>query len=151
MFNNLQEFREHLRKMKEDPEYKNKHKEKAKQELKARWLELEPFEKAEDIPEIPKVETEEYKNFFVPILTKNGAVAKKDLVDGEWYYGDHRNCNFAKWNQKENQFNYIRYKFGNNYWDNCNHFEDDDGFALLVPLRKATAEEIKKQEDSLKK
>lgn len=48
------------------------------------------------------------------------------------------------WNEKENKFDYVRYKFGY-YWDECNHFEDDDGFALFVPLRKATDEERKNE------
>jgi len=63
----------------------------------------------------------------------------------KWYYGEDRRCNFAKWNKNENQFEYIRYKFGH-FWDRCNHFEDDDGFALFVPIRKATDEEIQIQE-----
>jgi hypothetical protein len=34
----------------------------------------------------------------------------------------------------------MRYKFG---WrkDECNHFEDDDGFALFVPIKLGTQEE----------
>lgn len=30
-------------------------------------------------------------------------------------------------------------------WDECNHFEDDNGFALFVPLRLATQEEVEEQ------
>lgn len=35
------------------------------------------------------------------------------------------------------------------YWDECNHFEDDDRFALFVPLREATQDEIKNELDKV--
>jgi hypothetical protein len=34
----------------------------------------------------------------------------------------------------------MRYKFG---WmeDDCNHFEDDDGFALFIPIKLGTEDD----------
>jgi hypothetical protein len=80
-----------------------------------------------------------------------GAIPKSELVDGKWYYGDFRNTDFGRWNALKNEFDHIRYKFGNR-WDTCNHFEDDDGFALFTPIREVTEEEmkeIKKLEDEI--
>jgi hypothetical protein len=42
---------------------------------------------------------------------------------------------------KENVFEHWRYKFGFRL-DTCNHFEDDNGFALFVPIGLATEEEF---------
>jgi len=142
---NLKDYQEHLKRMKEDPEYKMNYIKKMKEQQKEDFLKIKPFVNAEDIPDLPKVDAKEWKEYFVPILIEKGAIPKVDLIDGEWYYGDHRRCNVAKWNEKDNQFDYLRYKFGY-FWDNCNHFEDDDGYALFVPIRKANKEEIEEQE-----
>ena len=142
---NLKDYQEHLKRMKEDPEYKMNYIKKMKEQQKEDFLKIKPFVNAEDIPVLPKVDAKEWKEYFVPILIEKGAIPKVDLIDGEWYYGDHRRCNVAKWNEKDNQFDYLRYKFGY-FWDNCNHFEDDDGYALFVPIRKANKEEIEEQE-----
>ena len=112
--------------------------------LKDFWDNLKPFETPEDIPEIPRVDEKEYKEFYVPKLIAAGAIPKKDLIDGQVYVGNHRNCTLAKWNKVKNKFDHWRYKFG---WmeDDCNHFEDDDGFALFVPIKLGTQEEFDNQ------
>ena len=117
--------------------------EKAERERKRKeyWCNLPKFEKTHDVPTIPRVDEEEYRNFYVPKLIEAGAIPKKDLVDGQLYYGDYRNAEVGKWNAKENVFDHWRYKFGFRK-DTCNHFEDDDGFALFVPIRLANEEEI---------
>jgi len=145
----MEEWKEHFRKMKEDPEYRKIEKEKIANRIKEDWLKMEPFKVVEDIPQLPVVDKEEWENFFIPILIKCGAVPKKDLKDGVWYVGDHRNCQIAKWDAEKNKFHHIRYKFGH-MLDDCNHFEDDDGYALFVPIREANENEIKEQEDILK-
>ena len=91
------------------------------------------FNNPEDVPELPKVDEKEWKQYYVPKLIEKGAIPKKDLVDGQIYIGEHRRTTIAKWNQEKNRFDYMRYKWG---WfqDECNHFEDDDGFALFVPI-----------------
>ena len=73
-------------------------------------------------------------------MIKAGAIPKKDLIHGQVYIGGHRNTEVARWNQETNKFDHMRYKFG---WmeDDCNHFEDDDGFALFVPIKLGTEED----------
>jgi len=110
--------------------------------IKEFWETLPKFKKPEDIPQLPVVDEKEWKEFYVPKLIGAGAIMKKDLIDGEFYIGEHRNCTLAKWNADENKFIYKRYKFGATFDDYCNHFEDDDGFALFVPIRIATLDEI---------
>ena len=102
--------------------------------------ELPKFNKPEDVPELPKVDEKEWKEFYVPKLIESGAIPKKDLIHGQVYIGEHRNTTVARWNQETNKFDHMRYKFG---WmeDDCNHFEDDDGFALFVPIRLGTEDD----------
>lgn len=120
--------------------------EKEKQErlerIKEYWNTLEPFKDPYDIPEIPRAEPEEYKNFYVPKLIGAGAIPKNQLIDGQYYIGNHRNCTVARWNAEKNEFEYNRHKWGQVFIDTCNHFEDDDGFALFVPIGIGTEEKF---------
>lgn len=108
--------------------------------LKKYWENLKPFNQPEDVPELPRAEEKEWKEFYVPKLIDAGAIPKNKLIDGQVYIGNHRNTTIARWNQKTNKFDHMRYKFG---WikDKCNHFEDDDGFALFVPIKLGTEED----------
>lgn len=65
-------------------------------------------------------------------LIEKGAIPKKDLVVGTTYTGVCRNSDEATW--LGDKFEYTRYKFGAYYKDTINHFEDDDGYDLFVPL-----------------
>jgi len=105
-----------------------------------------PFKEPHEVPTIPRAEPEEYKNFYVPKLIQRGAIPKLDLVHGQVYIGDHRNAKTAKWNAEKQVFEYWRWKFGNTFIDTCNHFEDDDGFALFVPIRLGEEKDWKKSE-----
>jgi hypothetical protein len=105
------------------------------------WNNLKKFENPNDVPSIPRVDEKEYNEFYVPRLIDAGAIPKKDLVDGQFYFGEYRNANVGKWVAEKNVFEHWRYKFGFRL-DECNHFEDDDGFALFVPLRLANDDEI---------
>ena len=115
-------------------------KEERNARMKEYWMNLPKFEKPEDVPTIPRVDEKEYKEFYVPKLIAAGAIPKGDLIDGQCYVGEYRNANIGKWNAKENVFEHWRYKFGFRL-DTCNHFEDDNGFALFVPIALATQEE----------
>jgi hypothetical protein len=115
--------------------------EEREKRIKEYWEnELPKFNEPHDVPQLPRVDEKEWKGFYVPKLIEKGAIPKKDLIDGQIYVGEHRRTDIARWNEKENKFIYMRYKFG---WreDDCNHFEDDDGFALFVPIRLGTQEE----------
>jgi hypothetical protein len=111
--------------------------------LKEYWLTLPKIEKLEDVPVIPRVDEKEYREFYVPRLIAAGAIPKADLVDSQFYYGEYRNAKVGKWNAEENVFEHWRYKFGFRL-DTCNHFEDDNGFALFVPIRLANEAEVEK-------
>lgn len=109
--------------------------------IKKYWeTEVIKFNNPEDVPDLPRVDEKEWKEFYVPILIQAGAIPKKDLIHGQVYIGNHRNTTVARWNQETNKFDHMRYKFG---WmkDDCNHFEDDDGFALFVPIKLGTEDD----------
>ena len=111
---------------------------------KKRWDNLKPFKTPQDVPEIPRAAENEYKEYYIPRLIGAGAIPKADLEDGAFYLGDHRRGKIGRWNEAMNVFEYWRNKFGNYFIDKCNHFEDDDGFALFTPIKKATEEEFNK-------
>jgi hypothetical protein len=117
-------------------------KKRAKQELEA-WNNLKPFKDPWDVPRIPQVTNKIYKEFYIPRLIAAGAIPKKNLIDGQVYIGDHRRCIAGKWNAATQKFLYKRNKWGGTILDDCNHFEDDDGFALFVPIKLGTEEEWK--------
>ena len=98
------------------------------------WDNLKPFETPDDIPMIPYCPKEEWDGFYVPRLLKCGAIPKDKLVVGKTYIGNCRNSDEATWNGKE--FEYERYKFGFTYKDKVNHFQDDDGYDLFVPIKE---------------
>ena len=105
------------------------------------WNNLPKFEKPEDVPNIPRVDPVEYKEFYVPKLIGAGAIPKNELVDGQFYFGEYRNANVGRWIAGKQVFEHWRYKFGYRL-DDCNHFEDDNGYALFVPIRLANEQEI---------
>jgi hypothetical protein len=106
------------------------------------WEHLPMFIEPYLIPQLPQATEEEWKNYYVPKLIAAGAIPKDQLVDGGYYYGKHRCTNYGKWNAKDNVFNYWKFDIGGVYWDRCNHFEDDDHFALFVPIDVALEEEF---------
>jgi len=135
------EYAEHLKKLRTDPDYLKLYKDHTHNKNVEYWKNLKPFNKESDIPTLPKP----LDDFYINKLIELGAIPKLKLKNGVWYYGNYRNSSFGKWNSDKQKFDIIRYKFCY-MWDDCNHFEDDDGFALFVPLREATLEEIKNEE-----
>jgi len=120
---------------------KMKLKEERERRIKEFWENGIPkLNNPEDVPTLPRVDEKEWKEYYVPRLIEAGAIPKKDLIHGQIYIGEHRNANVQRWNQETNKFEHMRMKFG---WmkDDCNHFEDDDGFALFVPIRLGTQED----------
>lgn len=114
---------------------------------KERWDNLKKFEHPKDIPEIPIVNKNEYNEYYIPKLIAAGAIPKDQLIDKQVYIGKHRRCYVAKWNKEKNVFEYRRNKFGHIYTDTCYHFQDDDGFALFVPIKLGTEEEFEKNQN----
>jgi hypothetical protein len=138
---NFEEYKKHRQRMKDDPDYLNKIKKEEEEKEQKWWMNLKPFVTERDVPQLPNPLTD----FYVKRLIQLGATPIDKLEVGEWYYGNYRNAKLGKWNGKT--FDHIRWSHGY-YWDECNHFQDDDRYALFVPLRKATKEEI---DEELKK
>jgi hypothetical protein len=135
-------WQQHFKKLKEDPAYKSRWIEYRDSEIKKSWMTLNPFEKESDVPDLPNPLNDFYKQRIIEL----GGIPKSELKDGQWYYGNFRNSDLGKWNSEKQEFGHWRYKFGFR-WDTCNHFEDDNGSAVFVPLRKANDKEL----ESIKK
>ena len=106
---------------------------KREERIKEWFNELEPFEgDTNKIPPIPKTTEKIYKEVVIPNLIRCGAIPKKDLIIGQTYLGDCRNAEKAVW--KGDHFTYRRIKFGMEFDEDINHFEDDNGYDLFVPI-----------------
>ena len=90
------------------------------------------------IPEPPITTPELYQNYVIPNFIRCGAIPKDKLVVGKTYFGSCRNADKAIW--LGDKFEYTRHKFGASYQEKINHFEDDDGFDLFVPIREINSE-----------
>lgn len=96
---------------------------------------MDMFTDVDSIPDVPKMKSkEEYEKYVVKNFIRCGAIPKDQLEIGETYYGHCRNASEATWDGKH--FTYIRYKFGFTYPEMINHFQDDDGYDLFVPIKK---------------
>lgn len=95
---------------------------------------MKPFKTVDDIPDVPLMEDKEcYEKKIVTNLIRCGAIPKEELIEGKTYLGACRNATEAMWNGK--QFTYLRTKFYYTYEEKINHFQDDDGYDVFVPLR----------------
>ena len=97
------------------------------------WKKLEPFKNEDHIPPIPVVNKEDYDNIIVPNIIRCGGIPKEELIVGETYIGDCRNASEAVWNGE--RFTYMRTKFGTTYPEDINHFQDDNGYDVFVPIK----------------
>lgn len=114
-------------------EYLEKMKQERYERIKKYLQEMEPF--TDYIPSVPKMKTsEDYQEYVVKNYIRCGAIPKKDLIIGKTYLGDCRNASEAIWNGKV--FVYKRRKFNLEYDEEINHFEDDNGYDLFVPIRE---------------
>ena len=95
---------------------------------------LKLFKSVDDIPDVPRVSAEEYESVIVPNLIRCGAIPKSELEVGATYKGSCRNSSEATWTGTE--FKYRRYKWRSCYTDTINHFQDDDGYDVFVPIEK---------------
>jgi len=89
--------------------------------------------KSDDYITVPIMRTsEDYQNYVVKNFIRCGAIPKSKLVKGKKYKGSCRNAEEATW--MGDHFIYRRYKFGCEFDEKINHFEDDDGYDLFVPI-----------------
>ena len=98
------------------------------------WNTRKPFKDEEDIPDLPIVLPKDYNEIIIPNVIRCGGIPKEELVVGKTYVGSCRNASEAVWNG--NGFTYMRTKFGNTYLEDINHFEDDDGYDVFIPIRE---------------
>lgn len=97
------------------------------------WKERKPFRDEDDILPIPIVLPKDYEEIIVPNIIRCGGIPKDKLIVGKTYIGDCRNAREAVWDGEK--FTYMRTKFGSTYPETINHFQDDDGYDLFVPLK----------------
>lgn len=97
------------------------------------WKTRKPFKDEDDIGPIPIVSTQDYNNIIIPNIIRCGGIPKDELIIGKIYIGDCRNATEAIWDGKV--FKYMRTKFGSTYEEEINHFQDDDGYDVFVPIK----------------
>lgn len=61
-------------------------------------------------------------------------IPKSELVVGQEYPGYCRNASRATWDGK--RFHYTRNKFGCEFEEKINHYEDDNGMDVFVPIKE---------------
>jgi hypothetical protein len=98
------------------------------------WCTLDKPFTVETIPYVPKVCPDVYNDIIIPAFIRCGAIPKSQLEIGFVYEGSCRNADKAVWNGF--QFEYEREKFGSKFKEKINHFEDDNGYDLFVPIKK---------------
>ena len=93
---------------------------------------------------IDNLSYEEYHNFGSPDNFHKWAekhykiIPKSELIINKKYNGNCRNASEAVWNGEK--FIYKRHKFGTNYIEEINHYEDDDGYDVFVPIEEINNE-----------
>ena len=60
-------------------------------------------------------------------------IGKSELEIGKEYSGECRSAARAVWDGKK--FTYTSHKFGSEYQEHINHYEDDDGYDMFVPIK----------------
>lgn len=112
------------------------------QNILSYWQKREPFDDIDLLPEYPLFNektlphAKELQEYVTKRFIELGAIPKKSLIVGHVYAGHCRNAHEAVW--KGECFEYMRHKFGCTYPEEINHFEDDDGYDVYVPLKDIT-------------
>jgi hypothetical protein len=91
--------------------------------------------------------TSEQKDVLAAIATTNpitedlicrahaaGFIAKRNLKDGVSYAGSCRNADVAVWHAEKGCFTYLRKKWGDEFFEDINHFEDEEGYDVYIPF-----------------
>ena len=93
---------------------------------------------------ISNLSYEEYHNFGSPdnfhkwVEMHYKIIPKSELIINKKYNGNCRNASEAVWNGEK--FIYKRHKFGTDYIEKINHYEDDDGYDVFVPIEEINNE-----------
>ena len=83
--------------------------------------------------QIPQCENKEEELFVQEELIKHGAIPLDKLEVGKTYIGRCRNACEAVW--MGDHFVYQRYKFGFTFPEKINHFQNDNGYDLFLPIK----------------
>jgi len=67
-------------------------KDEREKRIKEYWKNIPKFKNPEDIPDLPKVDQQEWKDYYVPKLIESGAIPKTELIENQSYIGNHRNA-----------------------------------------------------------
>ena len=109
-----------------------KKREEQKRKMIERFNNMKPFKTVDDIPEVPIVDKDIYNTVIIPNLIRCGAIPKRNLIIGRTYVGDCRNAQEGVWDGQK--FVIKRYKFGDIFDDTVDHFEDDRGYDVFIPI-----------------
>jgi hypothetical protein len=82
---------------------------------------------------VPRCNNKEEEEFVQNTLIKHGAIPLHKLEVGKTYIGECRNASEAVW--QGDKFEYMRTKFGSTYPEKINHFQNDDGYDVFVPVK----------------
>lgn len=82
---------------------------------------------------VPRCKNKDEEEFVQNTLIKHGAIPLHKLEVGKTYIGECRNASEAVW--LGDKFEYIRTKFGSTFPEKINHFQNDDGYDVFVPVR----------------
>ena len=82
---------------------------------------------------VPRCNNKDEEEFVQNTLIKHGAIPLHNLEVGKTYIGECRNASEAVW--QGDKFEYMRTKFGTTYPEKINHFQNDDGYDVFVPIK----------------
>lgn len=83
--------------------------------------------------DVPKCYTKEDEIYVQDTLIRHGAIPLHELIAGKTYIGTCRNASEAVW--EGDHFVYQRYKWGFTFPEKINHFQNDDGYDVFVPIK----------------
>jgi hypothetical protein len=82
---------------------------------------------------VPCCQNKNEEKFVQDTLIAHGAIPLDQLEVGKTYIGECRNAGEAVW--LGDKFEYQRYKFGFTFPEKINHFQNDDGYDVFVPIK----------------
>jgi hypothetical protein len=82
---------------------------------------------------VPCCHSREEELFVQDILIKHGAMTLEQMEVGKTYIGCCRNAGEAEW--QGDHFVYLRTKWGSTFPEKINHFQNDNGYDVFVPVK----------------
>jgi hypothetical protein len=83
--------------------------------------------------DVPICFNKDEETFLQNTLIKHGALPLHEMEVGKTYIGTCRNSSEAVW--QGDHFIYQRYKWGSTFPEKINHFQNDDGYDVFVPIK----------------